>query len=243
MFETIEQAKEHFDQIQTKEAHMTATLKTDEGEEGEVSAAFSIFNELDTDGDVVLASAFEDGQEVGMVWSHAWGSRAIGKGKIHVEEDRAVFRGKFFTDTFDGMEAYKTVKNMGNLQEWSWGFRVTDSDIEEDDSTPLGYKRIIKGTEVYEVSPVLIGANRNTSTLSIKTNSESYKTFIKAELEQLVPVIVEKVLSELQNSEESDTIVDEEEKGIEEKEANNDIRDEAFRVVAEYEAMQYGGIN
>lgn len=234
-FKSLEEAQAHFDQIQKKDAHMHAELK--ESGEGEVVAAFSIFNELDTDGDVVLSSAFKDGQEVGMVWSHQWGSRAIGKGTIRVQDDRAVFDGKFFTDTFDGAEAYKTVKNMGGLQEWSWGFRVTDSDIVEDEDSPLGYKRIIKGTEVYEVSPVLVGANRNTGTLSVKASSESFKSFVEAEIERLLPIIVEKVASELKNSEEHDTIVTEEEVR-EEKEAE-DLTILALRAVAEYEATRF----
>lgn len=236
MFETLEQAEKHFKAVDNKSHQVTAELKED-GDAGEVVAAFSIFNELDTDGDVVLSSAFKDGQEVGMIWSHSWGSRAIGKGTISVEEDRAVFRGNFFLDTQDGSEAYKTVKNMGGLQEWSWGFKVLDADIVEDDESPFGYKRIIKSTEVYEVSPVLIGANRNTSTLSVKADSPNVKAFVQAEVDRIVPVIVEKVLSELKNSEGEDTIV-ENEVVIEE-----DIGADALRAVAEYEFQRYIGGN
>lgn len=238
MFETLEQAQKHFDNIGMKHANVRAELKSADGEEnGSVKAVFSIFDVLDTDGDVVLSSSFKNGQEVGMIWSHTWGTKPIGKGIIRVEGDQAVFDGKFFLDTFDGNEAYKTVKNMGELQEWSWGFKVLDSDIVEDDSSPFGYKRIIKNTEVYEVSPVLIGANRGTSTLSIKTNSDTFKQFVQSEIERLMPSIVEKVALQLKNAEESDTIVPEEE--VKEEKNGADLREKAQKAMAEFEFMRY----
>ncbi|MGN6754841.1 MAG: HK97 family phage prohead protease [Thermomicrobiales bacterium] len=54
---------------------------------------------------------------------------------------------------------------MGDLQEYSWGFRVLDSDYAERDGQDV---RVITKAEVYEVSPVLVGANRQTGTLALK---------------------------------------------------------------------------
>lgn len=145
--------------------HITAplTLKAD-GQEGSVRAVFSCFNEVDKDGDIVLASAFTHGQEVPMTWSHRW-DMPCGKGQILVEADRAIFDGTFFVGTEAGAEAYKTVKAMGSLQDWSWGFTVADAGFEMRDGDLI---RIIKGAQVFEVSPVLVGANANTFTLGIK---------------------------------------------------------------------------
>lgn len=147
--------------------HLIATPVTlkDNAGEGAISAAFSIFGMVDSDQDIVTAQAFQSGQEVPMVWAHDW-TRPVGKGVIRVEPDRAVFDGQFFMDTPDGVNAYKTVKNMGGLQQYSWGFRVTDAEYGEKDGTQVRY---IKGAEVYEVSPVLVGANSQTHTLSIKS--------------------------------------------------------------------------
>jgi len=132
--------------------------------EGTLEAVFSVFDVVDADGDVVLASAFDDGEELPLVWAHDW-RQPVGKGTVRVEPDRAVFRGRFFLDTQAGAEAYKTVKAMGALQEFSWGFRVLDAEPGERDGQAV---RFIKRTERFEVSPVLVGANRQTGTLLLK---------------------------------------------------------------------------
>jgi HK97 family phage prohead protease len=119
---------------------------------------------VDSDGDIVRSSAFTDGQEVPMVWSHDW-TMPIGKGKVVVEPERAVFNGRLWLDTDDGVQAYRKIKNAGTLQEFSWGFRILDAEPGEQDGMPVRY---ITKAEVFEVSPVLVGANRETYTLAIK---------------------------------------------------------------------------
>jgi HK97 family phage prohead protease len=156
------------------------SIKADVSDAGQVAAVVSVFDVVDTDGDVVRASAFTDGQEVPMVWAHDW-AHPVGKGVIRVGQGQAVFDGSFFMDTTAGAEAYRTVKAMGGLQEWSWGFRVLESDIApppdgmEAPKTwhlPDGKVQYITKTEVFEVSPVLVGANRQTQTLDIKAQRE-----------------------------------------------------------------------
>lgn len=147
----------------------TAEVKGADGpDQGSVTAVVSTFDDVDTDGDVVRASAFTDGQPVPMVWSHNW-QEPVGKGVIEVQEDRAVFKGGFFMDTDAGVQAFKSVRAMGDLQEWSWGFRILEAEFgdlgEGDDAVKVQF---INRTEVFEVSPVLVGANRDTATLGIK---------------------------------------------------------------------------
>lgn len=134
------------------------------GEPGSVQAVFSTFNVVDSDGDIVLASAFTDGQPVPMTWAHQW-TLPVGKGAVRVLDNAAMFDGAFFLETDAGAEAYKTVKAMGNLQEWSWGFRVIDAAFEQRDQQLI---RVIKAAEVFEVSPVLVGAGVGTYTAAIK---------------------------------------------------------------------------
>jgi HK97 family phage prohead protease len=143
---------------------------------GHVSAVVATFKLVDHDGDIIEPTAFTDGQEMAMVWSHDW-SDPIGKGVIHVTETQAIFEGDFFMDTTRGAEAYKTVKAMGDLQEWSWGFISTKRQYED---TPDGsvIRRIIEA-EIYEVSPVLKGAGIGTGTLTIKQRT-SLETEIKS---------------------------------------------------------------
>jgi len=149
--------------MNTKTLRAPLTLKAD-GEPGRVSAVFSTFDVVDSDNDIVLATALTNGQAVPMTWSHRW-EMPIGKGVILVQEKQAVFDGEFFLETEAGLEAYKTVKAMGTLQEWSWGFRVVEAGYEQRGDQWI---RVIKRAEVFEVSPVLVGAGVGTYTLGIK---------------------------------------------------------------------------
>lgn len=143
---------------------------------GQVEAVFSLFNSLDSDGDVVVPGAVKSGfknNQVPMVWSHKW-DMPIGKGTIAQDDDKAVFKGEFFMDTESGKEAYNLVKNMGDMQQWSFGYKVNDSEFAKSDDNSTN-ARYLKDLTVYEVSPVLVGANQDTYTLAIKSNTELLK--------------------------------------------------------------------
>tara|TARA_Y100000748_G_scaffold288956_1_gene274362 strand:- start:2110 stop:3537 length:1428 start_codon:yes stop_codon:yes gene_type:complete len=151
-----------------------------EESEGKVSAVFSVFNSLDSDGDVVEPGAIKSGFKSGnvpMVWAHKW-DMPIGKGYITEDNDKATFTGEFFMDTESGQEAYKIVKNMGDMQQWSFGYRVNDSEygkLKKDGSDNEEDVRFLKDLTVFEVSPVLVGANQETYTLAIKSNNDLLK--------------------------------------------------------------------
>lgn len=151
----------HFDKTEYKLA---------DDDKGGVEAVFSVFNIRDHDGDVVKSGAIENESKVTMAWAHDW-SKPIGKGLVTVDNDKAVFKGKFFIDTESGNEAYKIVKNMGDDQDWSWGFipkEVQQADPE--DYNGLETREILKA-EIFEVSPVLRGANSQTQTVALKSKS------------------------------------------------------------------------
>lgn len=145
--------------------YKTFEMKADDN--GKLSAVFSTFGVVDHDGDIVEAGALTNGQPVVMVWSHDW-TDPIGKGVVQVTDSEAIFNGHFFMDTVRGQEAYKTVKAMGDLQEYSWGFRVLDASWEQRDGKNV---RVIKRVELFEVSPVLKGAGIGTRTLALKGRS------------------------------------------------------------------------
>lgn len=152
------------------------SIKEDGEEKGSVEAVFSVYNNVDSDGDVVVPGAVKSGfanNQVPMVFAHKW-DQPIGKGVIEEKNDSAVFKGSFFMDTEAGKEAYNLVKSMGDLQQWSFGFRVNDSEVgkvQKDDSETQA--RFLKDLTVYEVSPVLVGANQETYTLAIKTGEDT----------------------------------------------------------------------
>lgn len=145
----------------TKSLFTSAELN-DDSDNGSLVAKFSTFDIVDREGDIVRRSAFVDGQEVPMVWAHDW-TRPIGKGVVRVEKDHARFEGDFFPTT-DGQQARLAIRSMDQLQQYSWGFRVLDTQPNE---KIRGYD--ITKAEVFEVSPVLIGANQETSTLAVKS--------------------------------------------------------------------------
>lgn len=153
-------------------------FKTIDDEKGEVEAVFSVFNNVDTDGDVVLPGSIKSGfkdNQVPMVFAHKW-DQPIGKGIIESDDEKATFRGSFFMGTEAGREAYALAKEMGDLQEWSFGFRINDYEsgkFKKDGEETEFDVRFLKDLEVYEVSPVLVGANRETYTLAIKSGEEA----------------------------------------------------------------------
>ena len=159
-------------------------LEFKQDNEGKVSAVFSVFNSLDSDGDIVLPGSIKSGFKSGsvpMVWAHKW-DMPIGKGEIKQDGDKATFEGSFFMDTESGKEAYNIVKNMADMQQWSFGYRVNDAERgkfgegeEEKDA------RFLKDLTVFEVSPVLVGANQDTYTLAIKSNNELLKEIVDEE--------------------------------------------------------------
>jgi HK97 family phage prohead protease len=137
---------------------------------GSLRAVFSSFGIRDKQGDILQRSAFEalDGAEVPLIWSHNWDGMAVGKGRIVVEAKQAVFDGALHLQTQDSRDAYATIKALGSLQEYSYGFDIAPdgAHVEERDGQPT--RVITKLGRVYEISPVLVGAGQRTRTLAIK---------------------------------------------------------------------------
>ena len=114
------------DNIESK----TFDIKAIDEVEGKVEAVFSVFNEIDSDGDVVMPDSIKSGygdNGVAMVWAHDW-KNPIGRGEIVSDDSKAVFKGQFIMDTQAGRDAFNTVKAMGDLQQWSFGYEVLDSE-------------------------------------------------------------------------------------------------------------------
>jgi len=151
--------------MKTKTFRAAMEIKA-EGEAGEFRATFSTLNVIDDDGDVTLPGAFTDGQAVRIAyWGHRWRDLPVGKGVIHSDEETAWVDGTFFLDTEVGSETYKTVKNLGELQEWSYGFDILKERYGQFEGQNV---RFLERLDVHEVSPVFLGAGVGTETTSIK---------------------------------------------------------------------------
>lgn len=143
----------------------TIELKADKP--GEFRATFATFNVIDRDGDVTIPGAFKDGQEVRIcAWGHNWGALPVGRGVISQDDSKAFVDGAFFLDTAGGADTYKTVKNLGDLQEWSYGFDILEQSNGEFEGRDV---RFLRQLDTFEVSPVMVGAGVGTGTDDIKT--------------------------------------------------------------------------
>lgn len=139
-------------------------------ETGDVQVAFSRFLVIDHDDDVTYPGAMPVGKTVAMsAYNHtSWGGALpLGKGVISETADVAVFGGAFFMDTDQGRNGYHTVKAMADLQEWSYGYNeLPPSGPELFEGRTVNALRKL---DVFEVSPVLLGAGIGTTTLAIKS--------------------------------------------------------------------------
>jgi hypothetical protein len=92
----------------------------------------------------------------------------VGKGSIREVRDEAIFDGQFFMDTTQGRDTFATIKAMGDMQEWSYGYDAVEYKFGEHGDQRV---RFLEKVKVHEVSPVLIGAGVNTRTLVAKGHS------------------------------------------------------------------------
>jgi hypothetical protein len=141
---------------------------------GFVQAVFSTFEVLDSDGDVTRPGAFRDGAPVIIsAYGHSsWGGALpVGKGRIRATSKEAILDGRFFLETAPGRDTFAVVRGMGELQEWSYGYRVVKASFGEFEGRRV---RFLEQLEVTEVSPVLQAAGVGTRTLTAKGTSPSF---------------------------------------------------------------------
>jgi hypothetical protein len=156
--------------MESKAGPAVSVKVTDESK-GEVEVVFSTLNVVDKDGDVTRPGAFGS-QEVRIsAYNHqSWGGvLPVGKGKIfeRTQKDNVlegIMQGQFFMDTTGGRETFLTVKGLGGLMEWSYGYDIIEEakGMFPDDSGDQ--VRFLDRLKVHEVSPVILGAGENTRT-------------------------------------------------------------------------------
>jgi HK97 family phage prohead protease len=151
-------------------------LKED-GDTRYIEAVFSLFDTIDSDNDVTKANSLRSGytgNKVPLVWNHDW-SKVIGRGIIETDNQKAVFKG-YFLNTEAGKEAYETVKAMQDMQQFSYGFQVLKSSKgthidSKGEEVPV---RVLEDVKVWEVSPVLVGAQQNSFVQALKSGLQTY---------------------------------------------------------------------
>lgn len=174
--------------------HKTFTdVRVKDADKGLVEAVFSTFGVLDSDGDITLPGAIEDGAEVVIsAYGHRshWGSLPVGKGRIRTTDTEAILEGQFFLDTTAGRETFEVVKELvdDRLGEWSWSLHDVKSHRGDLNGRSVNF---IDSVRIKEVSPVLIGASIGTRTLSAKA---------RAALDELEHIRLQHIARDLQLS-------------------------------------------
>lgn len=131
---------------------------------GFFSAAFTTFGIVDHDGDIVEASAIEDGITLPVMWAHRHMDMPVAIGTVRKTERQGLIEGPFI-DSQMGRDAHATLLATKEVQEMSWAFEVTEAHEGSRDGATV---RIITGTKPIEASFVLRGSNPETGILAIK---------------------------------------------------------------------------
>jgi len=150
-------------------------------ESGRGSVVFSTTGVVDKDNDVTLSGAFGS-QFCAMVPAHQWTEAPIGKGKIYEDGNEAIFDFQMNLETTSGRDWHASLKwdyeHPPALQQYSYGFNVKEYSFGEFEGQRV---RFLKKLEVFEVSPVLVGAGVNTRTLDLKRGRSQQSEWRSAE--------------------------------------------------------------
>jgi len=172
----------------------TANYKALEGQvsvdeaRGIVECFVAAVGNKDSVGDIVLPGAFNASlkrRKPRVVWGHNW-NEPIGKVldifEVGPNDPRLPLKMKsggvgglyarvqFNLKSERGREAFANVTFFGKEQEWSIGYKTLDAVYD-----PAQKANLLKEVELYEVSPVLHGANQLTGTISIKAANQPLK--------------------------------------------------------------------
>lgn len=159
----------------------TGAQVTVDSAEGIVECFVAGIGNKDSVGDIVLPGAFTESlkrRKPRVVWGHSWND-PIGKvleiyevpnsdSRLPEKMKSAGIGGLFAKVQFNlgaekGREAFANVAFFGEEQEWSIGYKTLQATFD-----PVKQANMLKEVELYEVSPVLHGANQLTGTISVK---------------------------------------------------------------------------
>lgn len=168
--------------------------------EGIVECFVAGIGNKDSVGDVVISGAFSKSllrRKPRVVWGHNW-NEPIGKvlemyevpasdprlpGKMKAAGIGGLYaRVQFNLQSEKGKEAFANVAFFGVEQEWSIGYKTLDAVYDQNLKA-----NILKEVELYEVSPVLHGANQLTGTISVKSEEKNHMQGIDLRRTAIIP--------------------------------------------------------
>lgn len=167
--------RKHLSDAKTRRAMNTKTMQANgfrikNADRGEFSAVLATLNVIDSDGDVTRPGAFDSSDFPLSAYGHkSWeGALPVGIGRVKEVGNEAILEGHFFMDTTHGRDTFLTVKRLGPLGQWSYGYDPVghSNGMHEGKSV-----RFLEKLKVHEASPVLVGAGVGTRTLGTKGRS------------------------------------------------------------------------
>lgn len=175
-------------------------VKENEGAPGTFTGYASVFNNVDSMGDIVAPGAFTkslgnygpNGAGIPCYWEHRTDDPnfCIGWTKSAVQDDHGL-RVEVQLDLENpiAQQAYKLLKN-GVTRQMSFYYEVKDYGVQDDNF-------ILKELEIFEVSVTQVGANQETEIVSVKSFPQELKAFdgtlqqTSAKLDQVSSLLAE----------------------------------------------------
>lgn len=155
--------------------------------DGEFTAYASVFNNVDSYGDVVMPGAFtatleswkSSGAPIPVYWGHNIADPDFNIGEIveAVEDEHGLkVRARLDLDNPKSAQTYRLLKGR-RVREMSFGFAtVKAADAERDGR----YVRELTELKLFEVSVVPVGANPDTEVISVRSAAASIAASVKA---------------------------------------------------------------
>ena len=127
----------------------------------------------DKDGDVYGKDVLSGKQSTLILPAHDGSNVPLGKATVYQTETDIRADLVFNLDIEDGRKWASALKfdldNGAPKNEWSYGFRVLESDQETHDGERVN---VLKKLDIFEVSPVVRGAGNETRTIDIKAEKD-----------------------------------------------------------------------
>lgn len=202
-----------------KRKSFQAHFKANPEESGTVEAIVSVFGNVDSYNERVMAGAFADSLSRKLpkgVWMHQWDqpicktveAKELLPGDPLLPEalkelGGLYVKGQFYEEIDDSHQAYLKIKN-GFIDEFSIGYRLKKWTV--DDETKIWD---LLELDLFEWSPVLVGANRATATLSVKQDlmGSSFGCSIEEHVDLLLKRIEDNFLARDAKGEVTDALI------------------------------------
>lgn len=191
-----------------KTKNLTVNIKSDgDGlSEGQFTGYASVFDNVDSYGDVVRKGAFEEslksfgenGSGIPCYWSHQMSDPQmwIGKTLEAREDDHGLFvKVQLNTDTPNGQQVHRMIKE-GVVNQMSFAFDIEDYAFAESDE--LGTYMELRKMKLHEVSVVQVGANQATELLDVKDRLTRLKVGDGEDHLRQASNLIDQVLSSLE---------------------------------------------